>query len=163
MKLIIPSLIILLLNYILPQAKATEMARLSLEEMVVASDYIIIGVIKNRIELFDETELCPNKHIVTIAITQKLKMKEKRKSLQIESCRDAIIEDPTFFAGEKCFIFVKSLKGKVVNQVLQGYYGKLTIDDNIVRPVGIIDFAVGSEIELDKFIKSIKDVIKDLQ
>lgn len=128
---------------------------LSLHEMVEEAELIIIG----KVLLIEKTS---NKHVeygyeykVTIGIEETIKGNQIIKDINIYFYPTLSIE-PEFSLNERSVYFIKKWEGKYT--VVQGYGGKVAIENDDVKPLYIRDEEKTQKLQI--FINRIKKLIK---
>lgn len=126
---------------------------ISLKEMTNEADWIIIGSIKEIKKTDVKHDEYGYELLVKISVEEIIKG-ETAKSVEVQLFQDLSTE-PEVSLNERAIFFIKSWKGR--NVIVQGYAGKVSIDNEHVKIISIKDEAPTQNFQ--KFVNKIKKFV----
>lgn len=126
---------------------------LPLKEMIKEADWIIIG----RIKEIKKTDIKHDEYgtelLIKISVEETIKG-EPAKLVEVQLFQNLSTE-PEVSLNERAIFFIKTWKGR--NVIVQGYAGKVTIDNEHVKIVSVKNEAPIQKLE--KFVSKIKELV----
>lgn len=133
-------------------ASSSIMIKLSIEELVAQSDWIVVGVVTEK-ESSWNTQHSQINTLVTLAVEEWVKGEPEGNEIvitmpggQVGGVSQRVEDAPDFLIDEEVLVFLKSQGGDVVS-VVGGWQGKLIIENGKIA---------GSDVALTELIQQIK-------